>query len=68
MFEELMWITEESLGMLFRRYSEDKIREVLNWLDEQQQNVKAKVKPVLERELNRRAAEYYESKNHGDWI
>ena len=68
MFEELTWLFEDEITNLFHRYSEDKLREVINWVDDQQPSIKAKVKPILESELNRRAAEYYESKNHGEWI
>lgn len=53
---------------LFKNYSEDELRDVINWLDDQPQDVKAKVKPILERELNKRAAQAYESMNNGEWI
>lgn len=66
--EELTWLSEQAIESLFRRYDEDKLRETINWLDEQPQSIKAKVTPILERELNRRAIQAYESRNNGEWI
>ena len=68
MCEELTWLSGNDIKNLFRRYSDEKLREVVNWIDAQSHDIKEKVKPILESELNRRAAEYYESKNHGEWI
>lgn len=53
---------------LFRKYDEDRLREIIWWLDEQTPEVVARVKPALDRELNRRAAVAYESMNNGEWI
>ena len=53
---------------LFRKYDEDRLREIIWWLDRQKPEIVARVKPVLDRELNRRASEYYESRNKGEWI
>ena len=68
MNEELTWLSEQAIESLFRRYDEDKLRETINWLDEQPHSIKAKVTPILERELNRRAIQAYESRNNGEWI
>jgi hypothetical protein len=66
--EELTWLSEQAIESLFRKYDEGKLRETINWLDEQSHSIKAKVKPILERELNRRAIQAYESRNNGEWI
>ena len=68
MCEELYWMQPNGIQLLFSRYSEDRLRDVCDWIDYQSHDVKAKVKPILENELNRRAAEYYESINKGEWI
>lgn len=68
MFEELTWMEDTGIKLLFYRFSEDQLREVINWLDWQDAKIKAKVKPILERELNRRAIKAYEELNNGEWI
>ena len=68
MNEELTWLNDQAIESLFRRYDEDKLRDTINWLDEQPQSIKAKIKPILEMELNRRAVQAYESRNGGEWI
>ena len=68
MNEELTWLDSRSMETLFRKYDEDRLREIIWWLDEQTPEVVARVKPALDRELNRRAAVAYESMNNGEWI
>lgn len=68
MFEELSWMQPKGIRLLFTRYSEDRLRDVCDWIDDQPQEIRLKVYPILVNELNRRAAEYYESKNHGEWL
>lgn len=53
---------------LFRKYDEDQLRCVIRWIDTQEPDIVARVKPVLDMEINRRAAEAYESMNGGEWI
>ena len=66
--EELTWLPEQSIASLFRKYDEDKLRETMNGLDDQNALIKAKISPILEREINRRAILAYESRNGGEWI
>ena len=68
MNEELTWLSDKAIASLFRKYDEDKLRDTINWLDEQNVQIKAKIKPILEMELNRRAIQEYESRNGGEWI
>lgn len=71
MNEEFRWLGVEGIGELLRKYSEERLRGVVRWLDEDgtaDAKVKAKVRLALDAELNRRAAEYYEEKNRGEWI
>lgn len=68
MNEEFNWLTASDLGNLFRKYSEDRLREVVEWLNGATPEQCAKVKPILDKELNRRAAEAYEQMNGGEWI
>ena len=65
---ELGWLNEQGIGNLFRRFTEDKLREVIKWLDVQEKDVYQKIHPILKRELDRRAAEAYEAMNGGEWI
>ena len=68
MNEEFNWLTASDLGNLFRKYSEDRLREVVEWLNGATLEQYAKVKPILDKEMNRRAAEAYERMNGGEWI
>jgi hypothetical protein len=68
MNEEFAWLTAKDIGYVLRRSSEDRLREVVKWLIDSPYEQKAKVQPLLEKELNRRASEAYEKINGGEWI
>lgn len=68
MNEELTWLSDKSIADLFMKYDEDKLREVINWIDEQPKDIQEKIKPIMDRELTRRASLAYEEKNRGEWI
>lgn len=69
MNEEFAWLGEKALEDLFQKYSEDQLRAVIQWLDnDPPMHIRIKVKTVLDRELNRRATIAYEQQAGGEWI
>ena len=68
MNEELTWLSKNEIASMVKKHDEDKLRDIINWLDEQPYNIKEKVKPIIDMELNRRAIQAYESMNGGEWI
>lgn len=68
MNEELTWLSKNEIASMLKKHDEDKLRDIINWLDEQPYKIKEKVKPIIDMELNRRAIQAYESMNGGEWI
>lgn len=66
--DELKSLQPDAVAAVLRKVTEGTLRKIIQWMDEQAEEVVTRIKPIMDRELRKREIEYYESKNGGEWI